>query len=354
VTTPAWSATKLKTWHACPRRYQYRYVLGLGEPPTDAQRYGTAVHAALEAWLLHHHEGSEARLAAALAAIQLSDPWEAARARAIVLGYELRWSDTRWRVIAVEQLFQYELGGHILQGQIDAIVEDLADGRVYVVEHKNASNDTSPGSAYWERLAIDTQVSVYVDGASLLGYGDVAGVIYDVLVKPKHEPKLATPDDKRSFTTGKGCKWCGGRAGGKGGAARGLGVVTVDGANHPCPQCKGTGWSEEPRLYAGQRDADEPVDAFEARLCEAIAENPDSFYRRGIVVRTDDELPRMRTDILDTIKLARAAELFEVWPRNSHSCTAYGSTCYFMPLCNSTSGIDDLRWSTGGRDASSR
>jgi hypothetical protein len=97
---------------------------------------------------------------------------------------------------------------------------------VYVLEHKTSSADTSPGSVYWERLALDSQVSIYVDGATMLGH-EIAGCIYDVLKRPEHEQKLATPVESRRYTQGKGCAKCGGSAGGKKGIIKGAGHTRV-------------------------------------------------------------------------------------------------------------------------------
>jgi hypothetical protein len=334
ITGVLWSASKLKTVHSCLVKYRNRYVLGLGEAETDPQRFGNALHRALESWLRSHHEGSERRLAAALESIGLADPWDAARARALILGYEARWGAARWRVIAVEIAFQYDLGGHIIHGRIDAIIEDLDDGRTYVLEHKTTGDRFDAGSTYWARLAVDTQVSVYVDGATILGH-DVAGVIYDVLARPKHQPAKATPADKQKFTAGKGCKLCGGKASG----VKGLGYGPAGGV---CAVCSGTGWAEEPRLHAGQRAIDETVEEFEARVCDEIADDPAGFYQRGVIVRTDDQLPGMRSAIHDTIMLARICEERDLFPPNHDACRSYGSMCGFFDACSGAADINDL------------
>jgi hypothetical protein len=355
VTATRWSASRLATFHACLRKYQLRYLVGLIEPATGPQHYGSGSHRGLEAWLLAHHDGPDARLAAALAAVNLADPVDAAKARAVLTGYEARWGEVKWRVLAVEVAFSYELDGHIIDGYIDAIIQDETDGRVYVVEHKNTTADTSPGSSYWEVLTIDRQVSIYVDAATVLGY-DIAGVIYDALARPKHERLMATPLEKRKYTKGKGCKECGGSAGGKRGVVQGDGryhgpppesYETTAAAETPlfCEECKGSGWSEAPRLHEGQRDTDETLEAFEARVMAAIAEKPDAYYQRGIVVRTEDELPKMRADILNTIKLARTCEALDFFPRgNTSACRAYGSTCFFLAICCGSATPDDPRF----------
>ena len=123
---------------------------------------------------------------------------------------------------------------------------------------------------------------------------------------------------------------------------RGTGVLD----ERPCVACGGSGWREAPksepaRLYANQRDTDESVEAFEARIVAAIAEAPDSYYRRGVIVRLEHELPLMRADILDTIKLAKLATLLELHPRSPSACAKFGTLCAFFDACSGRVSIDD-------------
>lgn len=336
-----WSATKLSTFHTCLAKFRFRYVLGMGEPSTNQQEYGKGVHRGLEAWLNHHHEGPDVRLAKALEAVDLADPIDAARATAVLIGYEVRWGSVIWRVLAVEVPFRYDLDGHIIHGQIDAIVQ-TEDGAVFIVEHKNTVADTSPGSSYWEVLTVDKQVGIYIDAGTVLGY-DIAGCIYDALGRPRHEVLKATPEAARKYTQGKGCKPCGGKAGKRGEADR-----------PACPVCGGTGWEDAPRLYAGQRDADESLADYSIRIGEAIATAPDGFYQRSTIVRIGDELPKMRHDILNTIRLARMCEVLDMWPRgNSSACKAWGSLCHFFPICSGAESPDnEIRFPRRTRDES--
>src|SRR5687768_12770334 len=45
------SYTQLALFRLCPRRYYYRYVLGLEEPKTPAMSFGTMIHDLIEIWL---------------------------------------------------------------------------------------------------------------------------------------------------------------------------------------------------------------------------------------------------------------------------------------------------------------
>lgn len=293
-----WSATKLKTWHRCARLFSYRYGLGIGEPSTDVTAFGSVGHAYLE------HDALTSIGAKPDPVAPLPDAYEQARLQAVLDGYRLRWEGTRWHILGVEVPFSFDLAGHVINGRMDMLVQDLDDGRDLVVEHKFTSSDASPGSTYWEKLTLDLQASIYLDGASMVLGRPVAGVMYDVIAKPAHKVKRATPPDQRKYT--KATK------------------------------------TQESRLHANQRETDETPDEFYDRIVAEIAERPSDFYARALVVRTEDELPKMRADILETIKLARIAEMFDVHPRNAEACNRFGSRCWFWDACTSAADINDV------------
>ena len=198
--------------------------------------------------------------------------------------------------------------------------------------------DATPGSEYWRRLRIDGQISMYYEGASVLGH-DVAGCIYDVIVRPTLRPYKATPLDKRKLTKGKGCKACGGSAGGKRGVVRGSGV-RLDGIEM-CPDCEGTGWKEAPRLPANQRENDETADEYRLRVLEAIAADPDHYFVRGTVVRLDDEMVDHRFDVWNTAKHMRAVQLSGRTVRNPDACVSFNRTCEYFEVCCGEQSLDD-------------
>lgn len=338
-----YSASRLKVLRECLRKHYYQYRLGIRMPATFAMAFGTIGHSALEAYFLAWRDGRD-RLADAFAVIGDSSlsRFDQAKLRALVLAYDERWGDEPWDILGVEIEFRYKLGDFTIAGKIDALIRDQRDGRIYVLEHKTTALDASLGSAYWEKLSIDTQVSIYVDGATMLGY-EIAGCVYDVIKRPQHEQKLATPIESRKYTAGKGCKLCGGNLQGKQGSGKSTATTSGD-----CAICKGTGWrldadgnAEAPRLHANQRATDETLDELELRVKDAVADAPDSFLIRGVVVRLDDELPQMRQDLIDSIKVERAADLFGLYPRNPDACSRYGQLCSFFDACANRASIDD-------------
>lgn len=343
-------------WRQCHRLHLFRYVLGIQTPSGPAQAFGTAAHRALEYWYRAWILGNpELRLVDALEYIDdLTDIDEIdrIRLRVLVAAYDARWGAEDWEVLGVEIEFRYWLGDIEIGGKIDALIRERATGKVFVVEHKTSTQDTSPGSPYWDKLSRDTQVSVYTDGAQFgLDY-EIAGCIYDVLKRPQHELLLATPEDKRKYTLGKGCSKCGGSAGGKKGIVQGRGYYEVVFASevkqNACDGCAGTGWKldedgkpQAPRLYADQRAEDETLEAYEERLTSEVAERVDDYLVRGVIVRLDHELPRMRQELIDTIESMRALEDHGLAAPNYDACIRGREMCPFWLACSGQASIDD-------------
>lgn len=303
---PVITNSELRTQRRCARERHLAYGLGYRSVHVaDVLRFGTLTHVGLEAWW---RAPDDRRLLDALQAMAplAADAFEAVRAAALLQGYDARWADEPLVALAVEQEFRAplinpETGAasrtYELAGKLDVIVRDLRDGLVYIVEHKTTTEDVGAGSAYWKRLQLDSQVSTYYAGGKSLGY-DVAGCIYDVLVRPGLRPLKATPTESRKFT-------------------------------------------REGRLYANQRDADETPDAYMLRLVEAIARDPDRYYQRGTVVRLEAEERDHAFDVWQTARLMREAEVAQRFPRNPEACVRYGRECTYFPVCTGTASLDD-------------
>ena len=298
------TASRLKDARACQRRHKHRYFDGFA-PIEDVQplRFGQLIHDALAAWWL---AAPSHRLEPALAVIpNTAEPFDAAMARALIIGYDTRWADQALTTLAVEREFRcalvnpgtgapsrtWELGG-----KIDALAED-ADDRTLLVEHKTTISDITPGGEYWKRLRLDGQVSIYFEGARASGF-DVATCLYDVLRKPSLRPLKATPPEARKYT-------------------------------------------KQGYLYANQRDADETPDQYFDRLCAAIAEDPMAYFQRGDVVRLDAEMADAMFDVWQLGRQIREADLAQRWPRNPDACTNYGRTCSFFGVCCGEESLDD-------------
>ena len=223
-------------------------------------------------------------------------------------GYHHRWQDTlqHYEVLAVELQFQaplvnpqtgrasriWELGG-----KIDALVRDLRDSRVLLVEHKTSSEDLSDGSEYWRRLRMDGQVSIYYEGARACGH-DVRGCIYDVLKKPALRPLKATPVEDRKF-------------------------------------------KKDGSLYANQREADETPAEYRQRIVEAMAPEGDKYFRRGEVIRLEAEMAEAMWDVWQVAQQIHEADSNGRYPRNPDACSSFGRACPFLDLCTGLAYADD-------------
>lgn len=302
--------SRAKVARLCARKEQLQYRLGY-RPIEEAEElgFGALIHAALEAWWCHAVPGLdvEARLVAAAAALDAGTPdaYVKARALAMLQGYHARWAGEALVGVAVEAPFDCALvnpdtGAESkawrLAGKLDAVARD-AGGELWLVEHKTSSEDLSPGGTYWRRLRMDSQVSIYFDGAAALGH-QVRGCIYDVLSKPTQRPLKATPEDKRKYT-------------------------------------------KEGKLYAGQRLVDETADEYFARVAAAITEKPEEYFARIEVPRLEGELREARRDLWQQAQRLREDERLGRGPRNPDACTAYGRTCAFFPVCTGTASIED-------------
>jgi len=360
VTDQLYTTSRVKSHARCPRLHHLQYDLGIQTESSAAAAFGTAGHAALEVWYRALADGDhQAAIVDAIATVDTSqlDAFERARLRVLVRGYDARWlsefvdenDNYLFDILGVESQFRYDLGGYVIGGKLDVLVRRRSDGAVFVIEHKFTGSAIGDGEAYWERLAIDTQCSIYLDGASVLTGEPVAGVIYDVIGKPGQKPYKATPVEKQTFTKGKGCKLCGGKPGEKGTGKMRAPNATLTFTDAPCSVCKGTGWADAPRLHADQRATDETPEEFEERITEIVAEAPDEVYKRAVIVRLDDELPAVRRDLLERIETIEYERERGIAPRNPDQCFAYGSVCPFFAACSGKADIhDEIRFPRRG------
>lgn len=303
---PVLTNSAMRVFRRCPREFMYAYEAGyrtIAQP--EALRFGSLVHSALEAWWLAD-EGRQLEAAIDALGPLAADEYDLVRAGVLMQGYDARWAGEPLDMIAVEAQFHAPLINpdtgaasrtFEIAGKLDVIVRDRRDGLVKLVEHKTTALDVGPGSAYWKRLTLDAQVSLYFAGAKASGH-DIAECIYDVIGKPALRPHKATPEESRKYT-------------------------------------------REGRLYANQRDADETPNEFRERLAAHVAENPNRYYQRGTVVRLEQEEIDAAHDLWSVARLIREAQLASRWPRNVDSCERWGASCAYWPVCSGEAAIDD-------------
>jgi hypothetical protein len=307
---PILSNSRLKDARACQRLHHYKY--GLQYRPVDegeALRFGSLWHKGLEAWWSTPRD--DERLSAALQALCAgdSDPFDRVRAEAMMVGYDARWLSEmeHYEVIGVEVQFRAPLVNPDtgapsrtwqLGGKVDALVLDRRTGHTQIVEHKTSSEPCGPGSDYFKRLRLDSQVSIYYRGVEALGIKPDS-VLYDVALKPGLRPYKATPLESRKYK-------------------------------------KGTG-----ELYANQRENDETPSDYRNRLIEAIAAEPNEYFVRAELVRLEGEMVEAMADVWQTGRVLRENELRGFYPRTVEACVRWSRTCPFFPACCGEASLDD-------------
>ena len=311
------TASRLRTVRDCARKEYLSYV-ERWRPAQEPEyfRVGTLVHLGLEAWTIVRAAHDEGALEAALAAVagKAFDAFEQVRVDELLRGYDLRWRDEPFELVAVEQEFRTKLLNPETfaasrtweaAGKIDGIL--LVGGRKLILEHKTAGEEISdPTGSYWLKLQMDHQVSIYFLGAESLGH-QVEGCLYDVLRKPALRPYLATPPEQRKYTQEK--------------------------------RDKKTGELLEPaRLYANQHAEDETPFDYGVRVRAEIEGNPDRYYARREIPRMNSQVEEFMYDAWAQAnamrEIHRAAERKGplAVPRNPEACFRFGS-CPYWEIC---------------------
>jgi hypothetical protein len=285
--------SRLRIYRECERKHDIMFrqaIRPLREG--EALRFGSLLHAGLEAWW--RGEG----LDGALAAVQVeSDPFDRVKAEELLRGYDAHWISPPEDVIGVEVEFRAPMlnpetgaASRTWQhaGKIDALIPNV------VIEHKSTSESIADDSDhYWQRLAMDHQISGYVVGAEALGH-EIKATLYDVVKKPSLRPLKATPVESRKYT-------------------------------------------KDGRLYASQREWDESAEEYAVRLREDIAVDPERYFQRRVIPRLDSQILDYRLDAWQAGRAIREAELAGRAPRNPEACFRYGR-CAFWDHC--ANGLD--------------
>jgi hypothetical protein len=281
--------SRLRSARRCLREEHIQFVLGYRpRVKTGPRLFGSLFHHAQEAWWRAPNNRLDAAMAALLTFGADVEPFDMARAQVLMAGYDARWLSKMddYEVLGVEVHFHMPLRNPAtgrmsqtwdLDGVIDAIVRERRTGKVFIVEHKTSGEDIAPGSTYWQKLRLDSQVSTYLIGAKSLGY-EAEGCIYDVIGKPKQKPseaKKETPDD------------------------------------------------------------------FRARLVEVVQAEPNRWFQRDVVVRLQSEIDEFLFETWQQAQTLHAAHVAGIAPRNTDSCFKFNNACDFWPVCSGIASLED-------------
>jgi len=321
--------SELKTARRCSREHYLAYELGYRSVNTpDPLIEGSAIHAGLAAWWLA--QGDVDPLAAALHEIDILelDPYRHAKLAVMLTAYHERWRLDRhhYEVLAVEREFRMPLinpgtGSRSrtfdLGGKVDVIAKDLRTNLLVLIEHKTTSEDIGPGSTYWRRLLLDSQISIYYDGAKSLGY-PIDECVYDVLAKPQHRPaQVAVVDDLGN-------------------------KIVLDAGGDRVRTANGK-WRQTASTADGYvlQTRPETAEEYAARMLGAVIADPDKYFQRGVVVRIGSEMDEARFDRWQQSRLVAEADTLDRHPRNPEACQRFGRFCEFFGVCTGTESVDD-------------
>ena len=310
-----------QSYKTCARKFALQYRLGLRPAhDSDALRMGSAFHIGLEQLKSGKDEDEAAAAVVGAYADHRCPPWltpedftvELETAVALVRGYARRWADDMIvDYIAVEMPFNLPIvnpdTGHETPtfrtaGKIDGIAR-LPDGRIALVEHKTTSDSIEPGSDYWSKLLIDSQISRYVLAARAMGY-EVETTVYDVVRKPMIRPKAIAKADRAQATSE--------------GYYHGVKLTGM------CPE------RETPLLFG-------------ARLLADLTERRDFYFARMEIARLEADLTDFQREQWILQQTIRAADLklrewgLAAFPRNTGACTS-PYKCQYLDACRGLTG----------------
>jgi hypothetical protein len=304
--TVAHTTSSVKTWRTCKRQYLHAYV-DLDRLAVDGRLrlVGSAFHLGVEHFL---HGAELSVILSAVAAKCVGPFWESAeglvewrRVRAILRAYFERWAATRrdWQVVSVEKNFEVQLGDSVLAGKPDALMRHLPTGKLYLWEHKTASDDIgNVGTDFWQRLALDTQLAVY-QYATEREHGETPAILYDVVKKPGGGPRMKQRIVRRKSET-------------------------------------------DEEFEARKLAAIETLDEFEERLVTDMLAAPDEHLVRREVHRTGEQQAQAVDELRETI---RELETYQgSYPRNDAACRTRFGLCPYLGVCAGVETLDSDRF----------
>lgn len=315
------TASRIATYLACQRRHYYRYEIGLtDENPSDALRFGTAWHKAMElrATGMSYDDTMEAIAPDlnGLPFVQLA---------AMLAGY-WREYENDYTVLLNEEEFTHSIEGiraFRAAGKLDKIVE-LPNGRHALMEHKTTAQSIAPDSDYWLQMRNSVQNYQYAGAAIRAGW-QLSSIIYDVVRKPTINPRESVPvlDEE-------------GRR------------VIVDANGDRLLKANGEPYATMPKSGGTALTQAETLEDYAQRLVQDTMDRPEFYYaRREVPILIDDVLAfeQQRQEAAKEIlyKRQRARKFPErpgefAWLKNVSQMNC--QSCQFSGICLNNISVD--------------
>lgn len=169
------SATALKAFRQCPRKFQLAYVEGLRPATaTDALRIGSnwgELHGIYNNISYTLGPGSDRGITPILNHLNVRyqdipkntspEDWEVEKLALFtcLMGYYEHWKDDPIAIQKTEAPFEFKIGSHTVLGKLDHI--GTWQGRKCIIERKSTSRSLEPASEFWNVWKRDLQISLY-------------------------------------------------------------------------------------------------------------------------------------------------------------------------------------------------
>lgn len=329
--------SRMAAFKTCRRLHYFTYELGLRRiDEAKALRMGSAFHAGIEALTKPQPWVDDSNAHAAMAEVldestPLSRACDAVRKYyrwlpegfdeyrwaieretilRMVCGYEWRWRNADLEYVSVESSFEIPLVNPAtgaesklfnLAGKIDGIVR-LEDGRLAVKETKTMSEDLGPDAPVWRRLRMDSQISLYIHAARMLGH-QVDTVLYDCARKPSIEATAVPLCDSDGIK------------------------IVLDRDGNRVRTKDGKKWRQTADTELGYVLQTRPMTVAEwgEKLAADIYERPDFYFTRKEIPRLDHDIEEHQTEIWEIQQTVRDAQR-----TGKHYRTVTRNTC---PYC---------------------
>lgn len=290
------SNSKANTWRRCPKKYHYKYGLGLRSKTRELPlERGSWLHEMLEAYYVTGDWRPKWKeLKKAFYTLfeeereDLGDlPEETKR---IMLSYERKWKkeDRRYRVVdsELDEILTMS-NGLEFNFIIDLVVEDLEVGGLWLWDHKTVKSFMDE-----DYMLLDAQLARYFWAAEKMGYTPLKGVVFnEIRTKPPAIPELL-----------------------KSGALSQRANIDTDYFTY-AREIKRHGLSTEPY----------------EELLGRLRQNSGRFFRRTVMPKDTALTKRTMQDLLDTAEEIEAAGHKGRYPRSvSKNCTW---DCEFKDVC---------------------